>query len=291
MDNQKKAYLYALATVLFWSTVASAFKITLRYLTFLEMLFLASLTSAAAIFGILCIQGKLGLIGRMTRGEWLRSAFLGLLNPFAYYLILFKAYDLLPAQEAQPLNYTWPIMLVLLSAVILRQKIRAASMVAILLSFAGVLVVSTRGDLLSLRFTNPAGAALALSSSVLWALFWLLNVKDARDETLKLFLCFVFGTFYTFAAVALFAPLRCLPLQGILGACYIGLFEMGITFVLWLKALTLSRSTAQVGNLVYLSPFVSLFFIAVTVGEPILPSTVLGLSLIVAGVVLQRRLS
>ncbi len=291
MDNQKKAYGYALATVLLWSTVASAFKITLRYLTFLEMLFLASLTSTVAIFGILCIQGKLGLLGGMTRREWLRSALLGLLNPFAYYLILFKAYDLLPAQEAQPLNYTWPIMLVLLSAVILRQRIRAASMIAILLSFAGVLVVSTQGDIQSLRFTNPAGAALALSSSILWALFWLLNVKDTRDETLKLFLCFVFGTVYTSAALALFSPLRCLPLQGLAGACYIGLFEMGITFVLWLKALTLSRSVAQVGNLIYLAPFVSLFFIAVTVGEPILPSTVLGLSLIMVGVLLQRRLS
>ncbi|NPU85781.1 MAG: DMT family transporter [Syntrophaceae bacterium] len=291
MDNQKKAYGYALATVLLWSTVASAFKITLRYLSFLEMLFLASLTSAAAIFGILCIQGKLRLLRGMTRREWLHSAILGLLNPFAYYLILFKAYDLLPAQEAQPLNYTWPIMLVLLSALILRQKIRTASLFAILLSFAGVLVISTRGDLQSLRFTNPTGAALALSSSILWALFWLFNVKDARDEVLKLFLCFIFGTAYTLVALALFAPLREPSLPGLLGACYIGLFEMGITFVLWLKALTLSRSTAQVGNLIYLSPFVSLFFIAVTVGEPILPSTVLGLSFIVAGVVLQQRFS
>ncbi|PKN35331.1 MAG: EamA family transporter [Deltaproteobacteria bacterium HGW-Deltaproteobacteria-19] len=291
MDNQKKAYGYALATVLLWSTVASAFKITLRYLSFLEMLFLASLTSAVAIFGILCIQGKLGFLRGMTRREWFHSAILGLLNPFAYYLILFKAYDLLPAQEAQPLNYTWPIMLVLLSALILRQRIRAVSAAAILLSFAGVLIVSTRGDLQGFRFTNPAGAALALSSSILWALFWLFNVKDPRDEALKLFLCFAFGTVYTFAALVLFAPLRCIPVPGLLGACYIGLFEMGITFVLWLKALTLSRSTAQVSNLIYLSPFVSLFFITMTVGEPILPSTVLGLSLIMAGVVLQQRFS
>ncbi|MGV8079582.1 MAG: DMT family transporter [Syntrophales bacterium] len=291
MDNQKKAYGYALATVLLWSTVASAFKLTLRHLSFLEMLFLASLASAVAIFGILGIQGKLGLLRGMTRREWLRSAILGLLNPFAYYMILFKAYDLLPAQEAQPLNYTWPIMLVLLSTVILRQRIRAASMAAILLSFAGVLVVSTRGDVLTLQFTNPAGAALALSSSIIWAFFWLFNVRDDRDEVLKLFLCFLFGTAYTFTALVLYSPFRCIPVQGLLGACYIGLFEMGITFVLWLKALTLSRNTAQVSNLVYLSPFISLFFIAVTVGEPILPSTVLGLSLIIAGVVLQRRLS
>jgi len=291
MDNQRKAYGYALLTVLLWSTVASAFKITLRYLSFMEMLFLASLTSTVAVFAILCVQGKISLLRRVSRREWLRSAGLGFLNPFAYYLILFKAYDLLPAQEAQPLNYTWPIMLVLLSAVILRQRIRAASLAAILLSFAGVLIVSTRGDLTGLRFTNPAGAALALGSSILWALFWLFNVKDARDEVLKLLLSFALGTAYTFTALVLFAPLRPLPPAGLLGACYVGLFEMGITFVFWLKALTLSRTTAQVSNLIYLSPFLSLFFIAVTVGEAILPSTVVGLALIVSGVVLQRGLS
>jgi drug/metabolite transporter (DMT)-like permease len=291
MDDQKKAYGYALLTVLLWSTVASAFKITLRYLSFLEMLFWASLVSTVVVFGILCLQGRLGLLRSMTRREWLRSAVLGLLNPFAYYLILFKSYELLPAQEAQPLNYTWPIMLVLLSALILRQRVRAGSIVAILVSFAGVLVVSTRGDVAGLRFTNPAGAALALGSSVLWALFWLFNMKDRRDEAQKLLLSFAFGTVYTLAVLLWFSPLRSLPLPGLLGAVYIGLFEMGVTFFFWLKALTLSRTTAQVSNLVYLSPFLSLFFIAVAVGEPILPSSLIGLTLIVAGVLLQRRLA
>jgi len=291
MSEQRKAYGYALLTVLLWSTVASAFKLTLRHLSVLEMLSVASLTSTAAVFGILLAQGKIGLLRGMSRREWLRSAALGFLNPFAYYLILFRAYDLLPAQEAQPLNYTWPVMLVLLSTVILRQRIRAGSLAAILISFAGVLIVSTRGDLQDLRFTHPAGAALALGSSVIWALFWLFNVKDRRDEVLKLLLSFAFGTLYTFTAVLLTASFRTLPLPGVLGGIYVGLFEMGITFVFWLKALTLSRTTAQVSNLVYLSPFLSLFFIAVIVGEPILPSTILGLTLIVVGVVLQRRLS
>ena len=64
---------------------------------------------------------------------------------------------------------------------------------------------------------------------------------------------------------------------------------MGITYILWLKALSLSRTTAQVGNLIYLSPFLSLFFIRIVVGEPIAASTVLGLALIVTGIVAQRR--
>jgi len=291
MERQTKAYLYAGATVLLWSTVASAFKLTLGHLSFIEMLLGASFVSLAALFIILLAQGNLAAIGACSKSDLARSAALGFLNPFLYYVILFKAYSLLPAQEAQPLNWTWPIMLVLLSIAILKQPIRWASVLAIVVSFAGVLVISTHGDVLSFRFTNLPGALLALGSSVIWALFWIYNVKDKRDETVKLFLNFVFGSLFTLAAVLLFGEIRVPPLAGILGVIWVGLFEMGITFVTWLKALQFSRTTAQVSNLVYASPFLSLFVIHFIVGEEILPSTVVGLVLIVAGVVIQQYAS
>jgi drug/metabolite transporter (DMT)-like permease len=288
MENQTKAYLYAGATVLLWSTVASAFKITLRHLSFIEMLLWASAVSTAALFLILAAQGRLAVIGTYSRAEIARSAALGFLNPFLYYVILFKAYSLLPAQEAQPLNWTWPIMLVLLSIVILRQPIRWQNVLAIVISFSGVLTISTRGDILGFRFTNLPGALLALGSSVIWALFWIYNVKDRRDEIVKLFLNFVFGLIFTLVTVILFAELRVPPVAGVVGILWVGLFEMGITFITWLKALQLSRTTAQVSNLVYASPFLSLFLIHFIVGEEILPSTVAGLALIVAGVIFQQ---
>ena len=165
MDSQTKAYLYAGVTVLLWSTVASAFKLTLAHLSFIEMLLGASLVSLAALFIILFAQGKLTVIGALSKADFACSAALGFLNPFLYYIILFKAYSLLPAQEAQPLNWTWPIMLVLLSIVILKQPIRWASVLAILISFSGVLVISTRGDVLGFRFTNLPWVLLALGSS------------------------------------------------------------------------------------------------------------------------------
>jgi drug/metabolite transporter (DMT)-like permease len=291
MEHQTKAYLYAGATVLLWSTVASAFKITLGHLSFIELLLGASIVSMTALFLILLLQGKLPVIGTYSRAEIARSAALGFLNPFLYYVILFKAYSLLPAQEAQPLNWTWPIMIVLLSIVILKQPIRWVSVLAILISFTGVLVISTRGDVLAFRFTNLPGAMLALGSSVIWALFWIYNVKDRRDEIVKLFLNFVFGTLFTLAAVLLSGEIRVPPAAGIAGVMWVGLFEMGITFVTWLKALQLSRTTAQVSNLVYAAPFLSLFFIHFIVGEEIFPSTVVGLVLIVAGVVVQQYAS
>lgn len=288
MDRQKKAYLYAVLTVFLWSTVASAFKITLRHLNFIQLLFYASFVSMTVLFLIILCQGKLGELRKFSKREYLASAILGFLNPFFYYTILFKAYSVLPAQEAQPLNWTWPIMLVLLSIVILKQPIGLLNVIAIFISFSGVFVISTHGDVFSFQFTNLPGALLALSSSIIWALFWIYNIRDRRDEVMKLFLNFCFGFLYTLAVVSATGQFYWPPLPGLLGVIYVGLFEMGITFVSWLKALQLSKTTAQVSNLVYAAPFLSLFFIHFIVGEEILLSTVVGLVLIISGVILQQ---
>ena len=291
MDRQKQAHTYAVTAVLFWSTMASAFKVSLRYLDFLDLLFFSSIASVLILFLILLIQNKLSLFKGYSGKDYLRSVMLGFLNPFLYYVVLFKAYSLLPAQEAQPLNYTWSIVLVLLSIPILRQKIGLKSILAILISYLGVLVISTRGDLFGLTLSNPTGVALALGSSVIWALFWIYNVKDRRDDAAKLFLNSLFGFAFISITLLISSKRPMLDIRGLAGAAYVGFFEMGITFVLWLKALRLSRTTAQVSNLIYLSPFVSLVLIHLIVGETIMPSTITGLVFIVAGIILQQRWS
>ena len=102
MTQHRKAYVYAAATILFWSTVASAFKLTLEHLDPYQMLFYATAVSVAVLFVILAAQGKLGLLRTFTAKQWAWSAGLGLINPCIYYIVLFQAYSLLPAQEAQP---------------------------------------------------------------------------------------------------------------------------------------------------------------------------------------------
>jgi drug/metabolite transporter (DMT)-like permease len=88
--------------------------------------------------------------------------------------------------------------------------------------------------------------------------------------------------------LAVAGKVRVPPAAGLLGATYVGLFEMGFTFVLWLRALRLSSSTAKVSNLIFFSPFLSLVLIHFLVGEAIRASTLVGLVLIVAGNVLQQ---
>lgn len=288
MKDQRQAYLYGLAAVLLWSTMASAFKLSLRYLTPAELLLHAVFISSIVLFLLLVVQGKLGLLKGLSWRDLRPSLSLGLLNPVLYYLVLLKAYDLLPAQQAQPLNYTWAITLSLLSIPLLGQKISRRELVAVVISYLGVVVISTRGDLFSLNFDSPLGVALALISTIFWALYWIFNTRDERDPVLGLLLNFLCGMPMILLYILLTEGLRIPPLKGLLGATYVGLFEMGLTYVLWLKAMKLSVNSARIANLIFLSPFLSLVFIHFLVGEEILPSTLVGLLLIICGLVVQQ---
>lgn len=288
MKSQDKGFLFALAAAMMWSTVATAFKLSLRYVDHLQLLFYSSLVSTVVLGVILGVRGQLRSAFAATPAQYRRSIALGFTNPFAYYLILFKAYDLLPAQQAQPLNFTWGLTLPLLSIPLLKRKLRARDFGALILGYGGVVVIATRGHLLDFRLSDPLGVALAVGSAFVWALYWIYNTKDARPPVACLFLNFVFGVPFALVVCVVFSHLAVSDIRGLAGCVYVGTIEMSVTFVLWLLALRLSDSTARVSMMIFVSPFFSLVFIHFLVGEDILPSTVAGLLLIVAGLVLQR---
>lgn len=288
MENQKKAYLFAGFAIFFWSTVATVFKIALRHLDFLHLLLFASATSVILMFFILLFKGDLYMIKKSSRTDIGKSMVFGLLNPFLYYMILFKAYSLLPAQVAQPLNMVWPIVLVFLSVPLLKHKVKRKSYLALFISFAGVYFISSQGELFQPGRSDTLGIILALGSSIIWSLFFIYNVRDQRMEEVKLFLNFLFAFCYIFLFILIFSELKLPNVKGLAAAVYTGCFEMGITFVFWLKALKYTRSSDQISNYVYLAPFISLIFISVFVGENIYFTTIIGLMLIVCGILIQR---
>lgn len=77
-------------------------------------------------------------------------------------------------------------------------------------------------------------------------------------------------------------------MSGWAAVSYVGLFEMGVTFVLWLSALRLTQNTARISNLIFASPFISLLLLANIIGEEIHPSTLIGLIMIVCGLLIQQ---
>ena len=288
MKDQKRATLFGLAAVALWSTVATAFKLALNHLDPAGLVFWASLFSTLALGGVLAFRGQLWAALCAPAAHWRRAALGGFINPAAYYLILFRAYDLLPAQEAQAINYTWAVTLSLLSVPFLGQRVTRRDGAALAASYAGVLVIATRGDVTGLSFESPLGVGLALFSTLLWSGSWILGARDDRPPVAGLFQNFVWGTGFSCAAALALGPAALPDWQGLAGAAYTGLFEMGLTFVLWLTAMRLATSTAAIGNLIFLSPLASLALINLVLGEPVLPSTLAGLGLILAGQGIQK---
>jgi drug/metabolite transporter (DMT)-like permease len=289
MHDERKALIFALSAVLLWSTVATAFKITLRYMSPIQMLAAASVVSVVILLAIAALQGKLGAIWPTFRARPGYYLVLGLINPLIYYLVLFKAYDLLPASLAQPLNYSWAITLTLMAALFLGQTIRRQDWIAAALGYFGVVIIATKGQLFSLQFDSPLGIGLALLSTLLWAGYWILNTKNAADPVVGILLSFILSLPISLTLAGLTASWQGIPWQGWLAVSYVGLFEMGVTFMLWLSAMKYTQNTSRISNLIFISPFISLLLLTTIIGETIHLSTLIGLMCIVVGLLIQQR--
>ncbi|WP_394425111.1 DMT family transporter [Vreelandella stevensii] len=285
MSQDRAAILYGLGAVALWSTVATAFKLALSWMSPLELMWLAALVSWLLMGALVVAQGRMQ---QALRYGWRTALWAGLMNPVAYYLVLFAAYDRLPGQEAMALNYTWALAMAFLAVPLLGHQLTRRDMVAGLIAYAGVWVIATRGQVFNVAFEDGLGVALALASTLLWALYWLLNARDARPPLVGQWQNFSVGLPFL-TILLLFGPgFQWHGMTALASGVYVGLFEMGIAFVLWQLAIHKVSRTAKVSTLIFLSPPVSLLLLYVVVGEPLLSSTLTGLLLILAGLALQQ---
>ncbi len=290
MKPNKPLLLGSLA-VLSWSTVATAFKVALNHMTPFEMVFVATATALLIFTVWMTFTRGWGELRKLSPAVWGRFALLGLISPVAYYLILFKAYDYLPAQIAQPVNYIWPIILAVLLAFIHRTPIPTIKYFGMFISLAGVVAISVGGKGITGE-VSALGILYALGSAFLWALYWIVsdNLKNELNQIGTLFLTFFFGMIYLLIGT-LFVPLRPLTVDALWSGAYIGAFEMGIPFICFGLAIRTTDNPTLINQICYLAPFLSLFFISMILGEPIMASTYIGLLLIVGGLVFNQYIA
>ena len=286
--SPRTAYIFAILAVLCWATSPTAFKLGLRYQDSYQLLTGASMSSMVVLGMIMLLQGKYRLLLELGWKDVGFSVMMALLNPVAYYLILFKAYSILPAQVAQPLNMVWPIVLVIISIPMLRQKISWKSIGAMLISFSGVVVVSAQGGAGGKDPENRLGIVLALSTSIVWAFYWIYNQRDQKDPVIRLFLNFLFASVFLLLGGILKGKVLPGSPEGWYTAIYVGVFEMGVTFVLWLLAMQYAPTTDRISNLVYAAPFLNLFIVNLVLDEKIFHTTVYGIILLVSGILIQN---
>jgi len=283
--NERPAQIYALLAVLLWSTVATGFKLGLDAMAVEQLLLVGTLIS----WGVFTLYCTFRSGFSVSRQDWMWVPLLGFLNPFAYYLLLFAAYDRLPAHVAQPLNYTWAITLALLAVPVLKQKLNRQTLIGIVVSYSGVVLLLTGADKTSPTSLDSIGILLALLSTVLWAAYWLINTRCSSNAGALMFWSFSCSLPLVVLACAAGPGWPEWTLKNLAYGSWVGMVEMGITFLLWQQALRHTRNVARIGQLIFLSPFLSLLLINYVLGEVISWQAVAGLAVIVAGLVLTQR--
>jgi drug/metabolite transporter (DMT)-like permease len=289
MSNQKRAVTMASFVVFFWATVATAFKLALAGMGAVTLLLISSLTALVVFTIYLGYNGNLlsALKTLKHRKVIISSAWQGAMNPFIYYLILFKGYSLLPAQIAQPMNFSWQIVLILLMAIFMKQKIGLIQALGVLISFSGIVMLSLNDGADASGTLSLAGIAFILTSTVIWAVYWMLKIDTSKEPVEELFRNFLAGSLYLLIAFIIFPE----PVQigvPLYAAIYVGLFEMGITFILWNKALNLASNKVVVTQMIYLAPMLSFLIINRVLGERITLLTIAGLAFIVSGILVSN---
>ena len=282
----KKSILYALITVLIWSTMAPVVKLILSEVPSLEALAVSSIMAACFLFVFNLLRGKLRRLKEYSGKQIGAMTGLGFIGIFLYSALYYAGLTQMTAQEACVVNYLWPIMIMVFSIVILKERFTPVKGIAMLCSFAGIVILSLGGGAAG-EGNRLIGILCCMAAAILYGLFSVLNKKLNYDQNLAMMI------FWLVCAVLSAALGLCtetwIPIAGAqwIGLIWMGLASYAIAYLLWALALREAENTSLIANLAFLVPFLSVIWCAVFLKEPLQVQAVIALVLIVGGILLQ----
>jgi len=287
MKKQKKlSYLFVGLAIFLRGSITAVGKLVLQDMDHFQILFLTSVVAMFSLFFIALFQWKLPIIKQYKLKDYLCFAGIGFLGVFLSLVLEYGGLMLAPAQEAGVIIGTRPIWVVVFSIIILREKFSFRKIFAILLGFVGIYVVMSQWHLLDFSFWHLKGNMLSMVGAMVYGLFSVLGKKLNYDQITSIMFYFAFSLIFTIPTMILFSSIPSLTLQWTLGVLRLGIFSTGLGYFFWFLALK-HGDTAKMSNLIFLGWFLSLVFIYFLLGEKILLSSIIGLIIILAGIVLQ----
>lgn len=284
----KKSYIYAGISVFVWSTIAALSKLLLNGLSGFQVLFVSCLFASAFLLILNIITGDIKKLKGYGFRDYLLTTLVGLPGTFFYQLFYYAGAVRMPASQAFTVNYLWPIMGVVFACIILKEKMTARKAIAVFLSFLGVITVTQR-ELLSFNSEIITGSIFCILGAVSYGLFTALTQKINYDSKISSMIYY----FETFVLTGLWILISGDTLKvnftQALGLAYNGIFCLAVGTTCWAMALQTEGKTAKIANLAYITPFLSLVWTAIILGEEIKPLSVLGLCVIILGIFIQLK--
>jgi drug/metabolite transporter (DMT)-like permease len=218
---------------------------------------------------------------------WLHSALLGFLGCFFYYICLYMAYSRSLSMHVLVIQYTWPVLTVILSAILLKEPFYKKLWLACILGFAGVVLIITKGQMnTALTTIDFSGLSIVLIAAFSFALYSVLSKKIS----LKMQYAQQALLIALFAIASLFSLLYVLFTTGTvfyqlswldaIAVIINGGIINGLSYIWWLKAAQLGK-LGNIACLVFFTPVLASFWLFLVFDEPFYAIYLLGLICII----------
>ncbi len=242
----KKEYIFAAFAVFSWGTMAPISKILLAGYTNMEVLGYGTGIGALMLLAILMYRGEIHqfkVYGAKSVGKLMVLGFFGY---FLYSAAYFEGLKRLSSQTACVLNYLWPIVSVIVSCIILHEKINRVMVMAIALSFTGVLVMMFPE---MQQGSSVKGYLFSIIGAMLYGSFNVLNKKQGGNQTINMFIYLSVGA--TCALLMNIPNGFHLPdRMGMIGFMWLGIVIDGLGYLLWAMAMQ-GHATGIIANFAY----------------------------------------
>lgn len=278
----KKYYLYAAISILCWSTVATIAKLLLGSMNSWQLLFISSFFAGLALLVYNVATKKIKMLATFRLPDYLKILGSCLPSTLLYYVFYYSGTAILPASQAFVINYLWPIMSVIFACLLLGERVTPVKVFGILLSFSGLIVVIAK-DLTSFDAGALFGVLLCVLDAVSYGAFTALSRKAGYDKTVALMVSFFTTFLITGTFLLATGSLPQISWGQALGLVWNGACAMGLANTVWLLALS-GKDTARISNLAYITPVLSMIWLAVFLKEKISIFTIIGLVIILLGV-------
>jgi drug/metabolite transporter (DMT)-like permease len=254
-----KGTLSGLAAILLWSTLA---------LLTIGGGDIPPFQKAGTAFSIAAVSVVLKwLIRRESPSRYLRIPLgawgLGVFGLFGFHFLYFVSLRLAPPLEASLIVYLWPLLIILLSALVTQIPLRWWQFAGAILGFLGTVLIATRGNDIKFDGNSLLGYLCALCCALVWATYSVANRKYREVPTDSV------GGFC--AISALLAWTSHFVLETTVGPSaeqwlalgLMGLGPMGVAFFLWDYGVK-NGNLIVLGTLSYLSPLLSTLLLLVS---------------------------
>lgn len=284
MSNTTKGYIYLSACIVCWAFIPVASKEILKELNNIQMLFYSTIISTLVLFFFVVFQNKIKLIFSFTKNDFLYMGLIGFIGIYFNYLMLYKAFSIADPITVFILNYTWPVFLFIISTFVFREKITFRKIFAIFLSFFGIIIIITKGNFYQIKLENIKGDIFALLAALSAALYSIIGKKKNFEKTTSVFLYFLFVLIFMVPTILLLSTVKIPNLNTVFWLIINGTVINGVSFIFWFKSLEYLK-THLISSGIYLTPFLSLVYLNLFLGQKIYLSAIIGLIFIAFGII------